>query len=260
MLIFLEEIKMSNITIQETFKLPSNGLVYNRKIDPIIHLDSMTTAHEMKRLQPSDSPYWTLCSIIDECGAQDCGMSSYDMCLGDYQYLLYMLRVVTHGSQYQVVNNCPYCRSETKETIPLDELDVLEYTPELEKYKEFELPKSGNTISLKVQTPRMLDNISERAKDVRKKSKSGKVDNTLLYTLTELIDKVDGREMDDVELEKWVTQLPMADTNTILQYSDKFNTSIGIDTEILCTCPICGLSYTSRLKTTNEFFRPSLDI
>ncbi|MBO7697172.1 MAG: hypothetical protein J6Y28_04485 [Acholeplasmatales bacterium] len=105
----------------------------------------------------------------------------------------------------------------------------------------------------------MLDSISERSKEVRKKSKSGKVDNTLLYTLTELIDKVDGREMDDVELEKWAIALPLADTNAILQYSDKFNNSIGIDTEIMTTCPICGLSYTSRLKTTNEFFRPSLD-
>lgn len=250
---------MSSITIQENFKLPSNGLVYNRKIDPNVHLRSMTTAEEMRRLQQSDSPYWTLCSIIDDCGAIDCGISSYDMCLGDYQYLLYMLRVVTHGSMYTVVNNCPYCRSETKETIPLDQLDVLEYSSDLEQYKEFILPKSQVSVSLNVQTPRMLDTISERAKDVRKKSKSGKVDNTLLYTLTSLIDKVDNRSMDDIELEKWVVQLPLADSNAILQYSDKFNTSIGIDTEIICTCPICGLSYTSRLKTTNEFFRPSLD-
>ena len=75
-----------------------------------------------------------------------------------------------------------------------------------------------------------------------------------------LIDKIDGKEVDEVELEQWITQLPLADTNTILQYSDKFNQLIGIDNEIICTCPICGLSYTSRLKITNEFFRPSLDI
>lgn len=250
---------MNNITIQETFRLPSKGLVYNTKIDPTIHLRSMTTAEEMKRLQPSDSPYWTICSIIDDCGAKDCGLSSYDMCLGDYQYLLYMLRVVTHGSKYNVMNNCPYCKSEVKEVIPIDELEVLEYTPELDKYKEFQLPRSGCKIKLRVQTPRMLDQIQDRAKDVRKKSKSGKVDNTLLYTLTSLIETIDGRVWDDVELEKWVAQLPLADTNTILQYSDKFNTEIGIDTEILSTCPICGLSYTSRLKTSSEFFRPSLD-
>ena len=251
---------MNNITIQENFKLPSNGLVYTKKIDPNIHLRSMTTAVEMRRLQQSDSPYWTLCSIIDDCGASDCGMSTYDMCLGDYQYLLYMLRVVTHGSNYTVINNCPYCRSETKEVIPLGELDILEYTSDLDQYREFNLPKSENKVTLNVQTPRMLDNISDRAKDVRKKSKSGKVDNTLLYTLAALIETVDGKEMDDVELEKWLTQLPLADTNAILQYSDKFNNSIGVDTEIICTCPVCGLSYTSRLKTTNEFFRPSLDL
>jgi hypothetical protein len=84
MLFLLKEIIMSNITIQEQFKLPSKGLVYNTKIDTIIHLRSMTTAEEMRRLQPSDSPYWTICSIIDDCGAKECGISSYDMCLGDY--------------------------------------------------------------------------------------------------------------------------------------------------------------------------------
>lgn len=251
---------MNNITIQEQFKLPSNGLVYQAKVNPIVHLRSMTTAEEMRRLQPSDSPYWTICSIIDDCGALDSGISSYDMCLGDYQYLLYMLRVVTHGSNYQIVNNCPYCKSETKETVLLDELDVLEYTPDLDKYKEFDLPKSGSHIQLRVQTPRMLDQIAERVSDVRRKSKSSKVDNTLLYTLTSLIAKIDGQQPDPIDLEKWVSELPMADTNTILQYSDKFNSSIGIDTEIISTCPVCMLTYTSKLKTTSEFFRPSLDL
>ena len=251
---------MNNITIQEQFKLPSNGLVYQAKVNPIVHLRSMTTAEEMRRLQPSDSPYWTICSIIDDCGALDSGISSYDMCLGDYQYLLYMLRVVTHGSNYQIVNNCPYCKSETKETVLLDELDVLEYTPDLDKYKEFDLPKSGSHIQLRVQTPRMLNQIAERVSDVRRKSKSSKVDNTLLYTLTSLIAKIDGQQPDPIDLEKWVSELPMADTNTILQYSDKFNSSIGIDTEIISTCPVCMLTYTSKLKTTSEFFRPSLDL
>ncbi|MBO7697173.1 MAG: hypothetical protein J6Y28_04480 [Acholeplasmatales bacterium] len=49
-----------------------------------------------------------------------------------------------------MISNCPYCRSEVKEIIPLDELDVLEYTSDLEKYKEFELPKSGTLVNLKV--------------------------------------------------------------------------------------------------------------
>ena len=233
---------MSNITIQEQFRLPSKGLIYTKKINPMINLRSMTTAEEMRRLQPSDLPYWNICSILDDCGAKDCGMSSYDMCLGDYQFLLYMLRVVTHGSNYSILNQCPYCRSESKETIPLDQLDILEYSEDLNKYKEFDLPRSGSKISLKLQTPRILDQIQERANDVRKKSKSGKVDNTFLYSLMAIIDKVDDRALDEVELEQWVKQLPLADTNTILQYSDKFSSSIGIDTEIICTCPICGLS------------------
>jgi len=53
-----------------------------------------------------------------------------------------MLRVVTHGAEYLAMNQCPYCKSESKETIPLDKLDVLRYTSELDQYKEFVLPRS----------------------------------------------------------------------------------------------------------------------
>lgn len=157
-----------------------------------------------------------MCSIIDDCGAKESGISSYDMCLGDYQYLLYMLRIVTHGNEYKISSTCPYCRSESREIVPLDKLDVLEYTSDLDKYKEFRLEKSDVVVKLKVQTPRMLDKISERVQDVRKKSKSGKVDNTLLYTLVSLIDTIDGKKYDEVDLEKWIIDLPLADTNTIL--------------------------------------------
>lgn len=81
----------------EEYTLPSMGKVYDVKVNPVVRLKSMTTEHEMKRLSPSERPYKTLCEIIDDCLVDNPGISSYDMCMADYIFLLHKLRVATYG-------------------------------------------------------------------------------------------------------------------------------------------------------------------
>ena len=99
----------NNYTISEYFTLPSEGKIYDTEVNPQINLRSMTTQEEMQRLTHSDKAYKPLCDIIDACMIEKCGISSYDMALGDYQYLLFMLRVVTYGSEYKGTATCPIC-------------------------------------------------------------------------------------------------------------------------------------------------------
>ena len=80
---------MSDYTVAEEFTLPSLGKVYSEKVTPVVKLKSMTTNQEMKRLAPGERAYKTLCEIIDECLVENPGISSYDMCLADYQFLLH---------------------------------------------------------------------------------------------------------------------------------------------------------------------------
>ena len=91
---------MSNITIQEEYSLPSKGMLYGKSFDPLVKLRSMTVAEEMKRLTATDYPYKNMSEIIDDCIINKLPISTYDMCLGDYQYLLHRLRVVTSGPDY----------------------------------------------------------------------------------------------------------------------------------------------------------------
>ena len=250
---------MQNYTIAETYTLPSRGMVYNRQINPEIALRSMTTEEEMRRVASVEHAYKNMSDIIDNCMLEDPGISSYDMCIGDYQFLLHRLRVVTYGPEYDVVNTCMYCGCENQDTINLDDLGVNEYTPEYETYREFVLPKSGSTIRLRPQTPRMLDNVNARVKEARKKFKGDNfTDPTLIYLLMELIETIDGELPNPGEIELWLRQLPMADTNTIIQHADKMNDSIGVDIELQCDCDICGLSFKTALRTTSEFFRPAV--
>jgi len=110
---------MDNWTIQESFVLPSHGKVYDTDVKENFTLRSMTTNEEMIRLAPSEHEYDTLCNLIDRCMVESPGISAYDMCIGDYQYCLYMLRIVTYGAEYRISPKCPYCGNINKETFDL---------------------------------------------------------------------------------------------------------------------------------------------
>ena len=52
----------------------------------------MTTNEEMKRLSRSqERPNKPMADVIDDCLVQGPGISAYDLCIGDYQYLMYKL-------------------------------------------------------------------------------------------------------------------------------------------------------------------------
>ena len=252
---------MKDYTIAETFTLPSKGKVYNNKlVVPTFKLSSMTTTHEMRRLAPSELPYKNMCDVIDECMVESPGISAYDMCVGDYQFCLHKLRIVTYGPQYKMTTVCPYCGFENQEIVNLEDFPIMEYTPELDKYREFTLPVSKNKIRLKIETPRRLDEVTMQIKDFKRKHTDIESDQTLVFTISGLIDTIDGKEVNQIHLEDWIRKLPMRDTNIILQNSDRFNSAIGIDTEMLATCNMCLLNYKTRFRSTSEFFRPTLDL
>jgi hypothetical protein len=252
---------MTNYSFAEEYTLPSLGKVYTQKINPVIKLRSMTTEEEMKRLSPNERQYKNLCEIIDDCMIENPGISSYDMCLADYQFLLHKLRVVTYGSDYKTVSTCPYCDNVNEHTIDLGNLEVKECDlDELNKYLEFDLPKTGKRIRLALQTPRMLDDVTVKSNDLKKRSKGKAKDSTLIYTMQSLISTVDGKYLDPIKMEEFLRNLPMMDTNYIIKHAQKLVESFGMDSGVTNVCSLCGLDYTSSFRFTSEFFGPTLDI
>lgn len=252
--------KMSDYTIAHEFTLPSEGKVYNTEINPQFKLRSMTTAEEMKRLNHSDRPYQAMAEIIDDCLVDELGISAYDLCLADYQYMLHKLRIVTYGPNYKVSSTCPYCGTVNNNTINLDELAIRPFDKDtFDKYSEFELPVSKKKIKLRMQTPRILDGITFRTREERRKNPKVVGDPAFLFTLESLIDTIDGNRLEQFRLAPFIQKLPMADTNYILKAAQKLNDNFGIDTKLIHVCNVCGLDYTSNFRTTSEFFGPSID-
>ncbi len=251
---------MVDYTIANEYTLPSGGLVYGKEITPQFKLRSMTTAEEMKRLNHSERPYKAMSEIIDDCLVENIGISAYDLCVPDYQYMLHKLRIVTYGPNYKISSTCPYCATVNKDTINLDALQVVPFDKDTyDKYSEFTLPVTEKRIKLRMQTPRILDDITFKTKESRRKTPSMKGDPAFLFTLEALIDTIDGNKQEQFRILPFIQKLPMMDTNYLLKSAHKLNTLFGLDSELFHTCGICGLDYTSSFRTTSEFFGPSID-
>ncbi len=248
---------MEDYTIAESYVLPSLGKVYAQPINPNIKIRSMTTEEEMKRLGRTELTYKLLTEIIDDCLLEKPGVKTYDLCIGDYQFLLHKLRIVTYGKDYKFETTCPICGKVNSHTIDLESLNVVQYTDDFTKYLNITLPRSKKRIELNLQTPRMLDEITVRTKELLSKSPNVTGQPAFLFTLESLIRKVDGEVLDPIKLESFVRHLPMIDANYIIRSAEKIN--IGIDTKIDLTCSHCNGKYKQVFPITGEFFGPTID-
>ena len=249
---------MKNYTIQEKFTLPSHGKVYDVPVKEEITLRSMQLHDEMRRTSPSQNQYQAMCETIDACMVDNPGISAYDMCLGDYQFLVHKLRAVTFGTSYKLGIQCPNCKNVLLHEMDLDELEVLEYTDEFENAKVIKLPQCEAEVELKVQTPRILDDIERKRTEALAKDFE-QIDPRLELMLIANIDKVNGKTLNRVQLENFVQQLSLNDVNYIIKSADKLNGLIGIDTTIGCHCGKCGSNFVSTFRFTPEFYSPSID-
>lgn len=245
-------------SIYESYTLPSKGELYPKKINAEIKLRSMTGLEEKKRLSQPKAIYDVMSSVIDDCMI-DRDKSSYDMLIGDFQFLMHKLRVVTYGNLYNVTTICPNpaCKHIQEDVVDLDKLEVLEYNEEMEKYLTVELPKCGKTVKLRLLTPRIFDQIELRAREIKKRAPDYEGDPRLLLTMEALIETVDGEILSPAQLTKFVENGYMQDLNIIDKSIRKIN--IGINSICETTCKNCGLTYKYDLPITGEFFGPSID-
>ena len=252
-------------TNSEIYELPSKGKIYGREINPQVELRSMTTLDEMKRNAPTDYQYKKMSKLIEDCMIEKPNISVYDMCIGDYQFLLFKLRTVTYGPDYQIALRCPICGEIIKTTINLDDLKSVDYSDEFENLRKLHLPQSDKEIELRVQTPRILDDISVKAKERNKKYRDNiqegddLIDYEYLVTLEHLIKTVDGQALNEAALEQFVSTLPMKDTNLLIQKAGKLNNAIGLNTTTKIECPNCKQLIEYSFRSTGEFWGPTVD-
>ena len=250
--------RQTDYTIMEGYELPSKGKIYTEKVNPHIELRSMTARDEMKRLSPSSTPLKTLADIIEGCCIEAPAIHIYDMSLGDYEFLLHKLRIVTYGEDYKVSLRCPECGEVIETVAQLGQLDVKEYDEEeIKNLQTFTLPKSNRLVTLNFLSPRMVEEMEVKVKDMKRRYKNATIDFETLVRLLVNIDLVDGEKKAEHELENIITNLPAVDMQKILNNIDTLNKQIGLDNILYLTCPKCGEEVTTFFRFGPEFFRPT---
>lgn len=251
-------VRQTDYTIMEGYELPSKGKIYSEQINPHIELRSMTARDEMKRLSPSSTPLKTLADIIEGCCVEKPGVAVYDMSMGDYEFLLHKLRIVTYGEGYNVSLRCPECGEVIEATADLGQLAIKDYDEnKIRELQSFILPRSNKAISLKFTSPRMIEEAEVKVKDMKRRYKNATIDFDTLVKLQINIDLVDGESKTEMELEDIITNLPAMDLQKLLNNIDKLNQQIGLDNILYLTCPKCGQEVTTFFRFGPEFFRPT---
>ena len=252
------EERQNNYTIMEGYTLPSRGEIYEKPINPQVELRSMTARDEMKRTSPSTTPLKTLADIIEGCMLEKPAIKVYDMCLGDYEYLLHKLRVVSYGSKYALTVGCPHCDEIVETEADLDSLEVNEFNiDKFEELRNITLPKSDRRITLRMQTPRMSDDLDLKVKEMKRKFKNANINFEALLRMTMAIDLVDGNKLGQVELENFVNNLPALDYQKLERAIEELNNYIGIDSTFDLICDKCGGDIRTYFRFGSEFFRPT---
>jgi len=252
------EERQTNYTVMEGYELPSKGLIYDKPVNSHVELRSMSARDEMKRLSPSTTPFKTLADIIEGCMIEKPAVHVYDMAIGDYEYLLHKLRIVTYGDEYKVELRCPFCGELFDSVTHLDEITVKEFDKEkFETLRNLHLPKSNHDVVLKFQTPHILDEIDSKTREYKRRYKDATISFDLLAILINSIESVDGIEMNQLDLENFINKLPAYDMTKIINTLDELNASVGINNELQVVCPHCGADVETFFRFGTEFFRPS---
>ena len=252
------ENRQTDYTIMEGYEIPSKGKIYSEDVNPHVELRSMTARDEMKRLSPSSTPLKTLADIIEGCCIEPPAVHVYDMSLGDYEFLLHKLRIVTYGEDYKVALRCPECGEVIETIAKLGQLEVKEYDEEeVKSLQTFTLPKSNRLVTLNFLSPRMVEEMEMKVKDMKRRYKNATIDFETLVRLQTNIDLVDGEKKSELEMENIITNLPALDLQKILNNIDKLNQKIGLDNILYLTCPKCGEEVTTFFRFGPEFFRPT---
>jgi len=241
----------------EGYELPSQGKIYDVEVKSHVELRSMTARDEMKRLSPSTTPLKTLSDIIEGCCIEKPAIKVYDMCIGDYEYLLHRLRAVTYGEQYNLMCQCPECRELVEaqadlSTLEVKELDLNEY----DALKVFTI-SSGNIIELKTQTPRLLEETEAKAKEMQRKYKGAGIDFDTYSKMLCSIATIDGARKNQLELEQFINNLSARDMQKLLINIDQLGRIIGLNNIFYLTCPKCGAEIKTFFRYGPEFFRPT---
>ena len=71
-----------------------------------------------------------------------------------------------------------------------------------------------------------------------------------------LISEVDGKQMNEINLESFVRKLPLKDVYFIIQKGDELNGKVGLDNSVIAKCSNCSYDIITNFRLEPKLLGP----
>ena len=274
----------------EKVTLPSKGVYYGGalpggvlEVKPMgVDVDKMLTN---QRLIQSGS---LLNNIIEACTKMPPDFSVNKMLAGDWNFLLYYLRGITHGNEYEFTSECPHCKTKNIFNFDLNELQsTIKWADEKYPVEPMGvvLPKISQTFGKEVTALVRLVRVSDINKMAKGNSnevldpvRSGRArvrnrnrrkqtqirneqqDMQQVYDdnmKTQIVGiEIDGQQFKDDRRFQIIDNLHQKDSAAISAFIDEIAPGIDTSIEVTCQNPECAQDLSISLPWSEAFFRP----
>ena len=261
----------------EEISLPSRGMYYGGKLPGgLCRVRAMGISDDKilatQRLAQTGQ---SIDYLFRHCVQLTDGMDPLDLLNGDRNFLLYYLRGITHGNNYEFMIKCPNCGMSSLTTYDLNELakTIQPPKPELgdEPFKVI-LPYMSQAmnkevwVKIRFMRGRDVSAIADRQRFQKKvratnaKQRDVVIDQSLTENLSLVIVRFGAADMtgevsDATKIRAMVDRMHAKDTATIREFLR--TNAPGIDTQIEIQCPECAYDFKTDLPITESFFRPT---
>ncbi len=250
---------VKNIKSQETYTLPSKGLVYAEtdNIPASITLRRMTTKEDKLRLR-NESEENIRKDLLQAC-ILDQGVDAGKLKLMDANFLLFRLRSLSLlNDNYKVYCRCNNCGTEFVHEVNLSEIPIKFMNEENLKYMVVTLPISGAVITLRYPSINDIITMGDTLREFTTQFPNADA-GEYLYSLSTAIyiDNVNNNVLLREELENYFDNLDILDSRVLREAINKLDNGFGFEDNLKTKCPSCNKEITHGLPITSELFTPS---
>jgi hypothetical protein len=240
---------------ETTVTLPSKGILYNGLIPSEISLRGMTTRDE--KIMYASQGGNVFQRILKNCIVQPKNLDTSKLIAADELFLVLQLRMITYGPEYRVDTICPECGQVNTFNVNLGELDVNYLDDNFTEPIIVKLPRSGDTLGLRILRNEDSEFIDRYSKKFAKQFNQNVREVEYICRLAKYISTINNKPVDFGQAKEYVENMMSRDSAEIRSALSKI--LVGVDTTITKSCSSCGEEFTFVMPLTSEFFRPSFE-
>lgn len=280
----------SNYIPWQKVQLPSKGLYYDDKM-PNGYLEVRPMGVDIDKMLTNQTLIQSgtlLNKVLEACTRLPDNFNIREMLSGDFNFLLYYLRGITHGPEYEFVSDCPHCKTKNVYTFNLNNLQETITWADISNSEEpfsVTMPKLSESFGHDVKAlvrlirvddimrmanptdPGIFDPVQRGSVSVRKNKKNKtevKNEGQDLEKVYEenMKSQIIGFEINDEKFKDRdrinviINKMHQTDAAVIRKYLEKVSPGIDTTLDVICTNPDCKKETSVNLPFNESFFRP----